>query len=397
MLVFILGFVFFFESDSNAKPCSTSILLSGSACKDPAILHAVYHQLQHDKMIHLFSPGRSKTALARLRAKQAIAQARELYTQANFTGCISLLSIVEQDLIHHLADQNGKKQTIAFKLLADLNLWLGICQWAGGHGHAARFAFQRAAQIPRPSTPDPALFPPELIQAYRSALTSPEGEISCEIEPSIASLDVWIDGTPPLFEGNNVRLSRGIHYLAVKDNQRLTSAKILPTTPEKKDADSILQSWSYDAQGATCRIGWPISTPHESNMVPCSSLTEGRDAGFVGQFTREIESEQTVVISLHEGHWGLRLYQAKRTGFTRQIVAQRDGKESNTTTVLYNLRLLLDPSSIPPEPIPPSPSSSHWYGKWWVWALTGVTVAAITAGTLLMTTRSDTYKVVFGP
>jgi hypothetical protein len=113
---------------------------------------------------------RTARAVERVRAEEALAAARRLYTASAFDQCSATLIQAEARFRTLLARRSD------FEAMKQINLWLGLCLAVSGDPDAAGVAFARARRLPG-AGPNPDLFPPEILD-----LTEPRGEIAeCEL------------------------------------------------------------------------------------------------------------------------------------------------------------------------------------------------------------------------
>jgi hypothetical protein len=142
-------------------PASTVVLMSGPGCPDAALALEIRRALGP---LSLGDTAVVSGALARVRARRALARARRLYTSTAFSECAALLSGVRGDLRARAPRDRA--------LLARTNLWLGACQWADLRLTEATESFGRVSRLGG-IPPDVSLFPPELVQAYHRASSAP--------------------------------------------------------------------------------------------------------------------------------------------------------------------------------------------------------------------------------
>lgn len=361
--------------------------MSGGSCPDEAIASQLEQRLGDQMVPH----ARAAAAVARARATRALAEARQLYTQTNFAGCVSLLSISELELGRWLADPNPSLQHRSHRLLAQVMLWLGICQWAGGEPQTAGASFLRSAQLPSAPTPDPTLLPPELVQAYREAVAAPRQQVSCQLDAPLTADQLQVDGKGPTVSDGNVIVPAGSHYVVIK-----------VACPEPGDSCQAVQrevgpggmrSLRLEAQADRCRIRLPaVRVP---SRIACISASEAAAPAFVAKLTAEGKTDGTLVVDVSRRKVTMRLHRAGATSFHHQLVSNLRGAETPAEVVARSAPLLLG-GQAPVEPPPPPPPGSPWYKKWWVWAIAGTVIAGVTA-TAVLATSSDRVKVVFGP
>ena len=375
-----------------------AVLLAGPSCPDALVTAQIEKGLRRNAK-HKLPDFKVGAALTRARAMRSLVLARRLFTRANFPGCISLLSITEQEMGRNLTDDEPAFLERSHRLLAAVNLWLGICQWAAGDPQTAAASFVRSAQLPSRPAPDPNLLPPALIKAYREAIAAPRPDVMCKVDPPIRVAQLQIDGRRPLSAGSEFRVSVGTHYLALTVRCPSTSpGEECRALQEQRDGQGI-RSFRLEATSLHCHVELPVAIP--STNITCATLSEARDAKFVASLTKEAGAGGTLVVSLTERRIELGLCPVARTtdsspparaAFSRQLVAQLDQQETPSRVVARSLDLLLSR-----EPRPGvKPAMSSWYEKWWIWALLGAGVA-VTTTAAVVATRSDNIKVVFGP
>jgi hypothetical protein len=128
------------------------------------------------------SPAEAKrlgAALARTRVTRALVLARRDYAESAFERCERRLLDVECGLrIRGTGDDA--------ELLKRLEQWLGLCQAAYGAEDAAALSFRRSAKLPGPP-PDPAIFPPPIMELHQRAIAGDQpGDRTCEDASPIA-------------------------------------------------------------------------------------------------------------------------------------------------------------------------------------------------------------------
>jgi len=366
-----------------------ALLMAGPACPEPAVVAQLEAGLGKSATARV-SPARVAAALARVRAARALQQARELYTRTNFAGCVALLSITEQELGRNLADPDAALLSRAHTLLAQINLWLGTCQWAAGDPQTAASPVVRAAQLPANPAPDPKLLPPELIEAHRGALSAPRQDVSCELAPPLRAEDLLVDGRIPDLDGDRFRVAAGTHYLTLQ-------ARCTPGLPacdglRRALGGEGMRSLRLEASPLRCRVAVP--SVRGATAVACASLSEARELAFVRQLTEETRGEGTLAVALSRGRVALRLHRSGGTSFARQVMTQLEAGERAERVVARSLGLLL--GAEPPEP---PKRTEEWYKRWWVWALVGATVIATTTTAVAVSRaeRSHEYHLIVRP
>jgi hypothetical protein len=368
----------------------TAAVLAGK-CPDPAIEAALDRRLLRSGDDRLIPHSRVTAAVARVRAERALAEARELYTRTNFSGCISLLSISELELARSLAEPEPALRQRAHGLLARVMLWLGICQWASGEPQAAATSFVRSAQLPASPQPDPKLLPPELVAAYRSAVAEPRTQVTCTLDAPLSARDVQVDGKgPTVTNGDKITVPTGSHYLVLR-----VGCKGDP----KCEALGGMRALRLEAAPERCRIQVPAV--HAAARLTCVNLTEAGDASFAASVTREARARQTLVIAVSTGGGvNLRLHRGETgAGYAHQLVSTPGKGETIAQVVGRGAPLLLGRAPGPVEPPPPPPNGTdddRWYRKWWIWAIAGGAAAIIITSAAVAATRDDRVRVIFG-
>ena len=371
-------------------PGAVGLLMAGPTCPDPAVTAQLETGLARRAQPWL-PHARVAAALARTRAERALGQARDLFRRTDFDGCIALLSITEQELGRNLADPATTLQRRAHLLLAQINLWLGVCQWAAGDPQTAAGSFVRSAALPASPAPDPRLLPPALVEAHRSAVSAPRQEVSCELTPPIRPEHILVDGQPPSLDGGQFRVAAGTHYLTLEASCR----------PEEPGCRLLLEhlgghgrSLRLEASALRCKVQVP-SRLAAASPITCASAGELAEAGFVGDLTRESGAAGTVTVAQIGRRLTLQLQRRGSSGFVRQIATEIGGREAPAELVGRSLGLLL---GVDAEPV--RHRTEAWYQHWWIWAIVGATVVAATTSTAVAISRSQRqheYRVVFGP
>jgi hypothetical protein len=376
------------ESAAKSPAGPLALVMAGATCPDSALAEQLELGLRK-RGGEAISHSRVSAALARVRATRALEQARRLYTRTDFAGCIALTSITEQELGRSLADVDARQQQRAHALLAEVNLWLGICQWAAGDPQTAATAFVRSAQLPSRPVPDPKLLPPELVEAHRAAVTATRAEMVCEVEAPLRGENLLVDGREPVTEGQSFRVLTGTHYLTLRASCAAPSTEC--ERLQRRIGPDGIRSLRLEAGPLRCRVQLP-STPVPARIT-CAALSEARDPRFVADLTREAGTGATLVGSFGASRIAVRIHRRGASGFARQLVSDLES-ESAATVLGRSLDLVLDVDARPVErPGPRKP----WYERWWVWAIVGGVVAAgaATAAGVASSSGSKDYRVVF--
>lgn len=347
------------------------LLQAGGQCRGGGDEAAAAARSQKLKLI---PRAQGAAALARVRAARALARARGLYTRANFAGCVALLSITEQELGLRLADPRSTRQQQAHRLLARVNLWLGVCQWAAGDPQTAATSFLRSSQLPGSPAPDPRLLPPAVVRAYRGAVVAPRQQVACKVEAPLTPSAVQVNGRGPLVQADSILVPAGTHYLVLAPAEGKRSLRL-------------------QASALGCRVQVPSTT---ASPRACVSKAESADAALVAGVTEEAGAAGSLVISLDGDRLALRLQRgAGKAVFERQLMVRLEAGETLTRDRLArSIGLLLGGATRATAPRPTT--RGVWYTRWWVWAIVGAAVA-VTATTAIVASRSDRVKVVFGP
>lgn len=376
-------------SRAEAPRGPAAIVMAGPSCPDAALAGAVEAELRKGGVAAL-PHARVAVALARTRAARALDAARRLYTRTDFAGCIALLSITEQELGRSLADEDAALQR-AHALLAQVNLWLGVCQWAAGDPQTAATAFVRSAQLPTRPAPDPRLLPPELVEAHRIAVSAPRPETSCEVEPPLRGEQLLVDGREPVVEGQRFRTSAGTHYLTIR--VRCSDGAGDCTALQRRIGAEGMRSLRLEAGTLRCRVQVP-SIPAPSR-VTCAASSEASAPALVAALTRESGAGFALIAAVDDGKIALRLLRAGGEGFSRQLVSELEG-EAPRAALERNLPLVL--GARPAAPVR-RPERKAWYERWWVWTVAGAVMAGTATAISVAATRSGTkeYRIVFRP
>jgi hypothetical protein len=375
------------------------LLMAGPTCPDAAVTAQLEGGLSRRSRPQL-PHAQVAAALARARGERALTQARNLFRRTDFDGCIALLSITEQELGRNLADPDEALLRRAHQLLAQVNLWLGICQWAAGDPQTAAGSFVRAAQLPANPAPDPRLLPPELVEAHRAALSAPRQDVSCQIAAPLRPEHLLVDGRAPDLDGAAFRVAAGTHYVTLQPTCRGGDASFGAPRLPSSDCPSIAQqlggsgrSLRLVASTMGCRVQVPSRLA--ASRITCASPSEVAEPEFVAALTVESRGEGTLTVSQAAQRLTLQLHRRGSTGFARQIVTELEAKEPAAQQVARGLGLLL---GLEVETAPRRRGEA-WYQRWWVWALVGSAVlAATTTGIAISRSHgSKSYRVVFQP
>ena len=358
-----------------------ALIRAGDGCPG-AGLAAAARNAARAQQLALMPGWRVATATARVRAARALTRARKLYTRANFAGCVSLLSITEQELGLQLADSQGGALLRAHQLLARVNLWLGICQWAAGDPQTAASSFVRSSQLPGSPVPDPRLLPPAVVRAYRASVVAPRQQVSCQLVPPLTPAQVQVNGKGPVVLKGRVLVPVGTHYLVLT----------LPPAQQTADRRDRL-SLRLQASAPGCKVQLPpVAT--RGAAISCVNPKEASDPLFVAAVTGEAAAAGSLVVSQQNGRLAMRLLRQGRVEFERQLMVKVGPQKRPAEVIAHSMRLLL--AGDPRPRTVTTTRENGWYTKWWIWALVG-TAVVVTTTTAIVASKNDRVKVVFGP
>jgi hypothetical protein len=352
-----------------------AVLFSGQDCPDETVAEPLVAALEQ-RGRRPVGAARVAAAVARERARRALIEARRLYTRADFSGCIALLSIIEQELGRHLGNPGGEGNQDAHRLLARVNFWLGTCQWAAGDPQTAASSFVRAAQLPGTPHADRRLLPPGLIEAHREAISAPREEVSCDLDPSVRADDLLVNGKGPTVKGQTLRVPVGTHYLLLQARCR---------GPGRCPPGRSLR---LEARPLGCKVPMPGGRSHGLPLA-CVSPAEASDADFAGAVAGEVGVAEALVTAVSDRNIGLRLAAVGRADYVRQLVNSRTSAQDPSRVVTRAVGLVMDERHTSPGP------REVWYRKWWIWALVGTAATAAVVTGVALAAREDHVTVVF--
>lgn len=372
----------------------TLVLLAGDECGDPRIEQQLA-DVARSRGSEVLTSAQAAAVVARVRAARALERARELYLRTRFSGCVSLLSITEQELGRHLGETDAARMQRAHRLLAQVNLWLGVCQWSAGDPQPAAASFVRSAQLPSSPLPDPQLLPPRVLDAYRKAVAAPRQQVSCRLMAPLSTETLLVDGKGPTVMEKTVRVAAGTHYLVLgtcDDDSaacRRVSAELGGSSP---------RSLRLDARPLGCTVQLPAGS---SPSRACINAKEAADPDFVRGLVQRSGAKLALVASVSSRDFQLRLLRRGSDGFVRQLhgAFESDGG-SRSTTLRRSAGLLLTASrGVEPAGLRSRRRTDRaWYERWWVWAVVGAVVVGATAtGVAVGAANGGRVKVVFGP
>ena len=393
-----------------ADPPPLAVLMAGPRCPDADTARVLAEGIRRhhkkkllrsrvsrepalSRLARGFSSSQVASGLARARAAEALQRAKQLYTRTAFSGCVSLMSITEKMMAPHLGDLTPQVERRAFETMAQINLWLGICQWASGETRGAAAAFLRSAHLPASPRPDPEIFPPELIRAYEKAVATPQQEVSCQVDPRLSEKNMLIDGQPQLVVKGVMRLAAGVHYLTI--HGRCAGGDPACETIKGQLGEAGVFSAHLDAASDGCQASLPRVAP--ASPLVCANVKEAEDPAFVASLTHALSAGGTLVTLLDQNKVSLRLQLGSQPAFTRQTVTRLEGHQSPAEIVTQSMDLLLQDSAPDGRPVVVQPIRQDWYRKWWVWAIVGGVITATTITTVAATSGSGNVQVVIGP
>ncbi|MCA9672189.1 MAG: hypothetical protein KC503_41625, partial [Myxococcales bacterium] len=302
---------------------------------------------------------------------------------------------IEQELGRNLAarvDQRGHR------LLAVVNFWLGVCQWAAGDPQRATASFVRSAQLPGAPTPDGKLLPPSLVRHYRKAVAAPREQTTCQLDASVRAEDLLVDGKGPTLRGGALDVPAGTHYVVLRGRCPAGATGCVAGA----------RSMRLEARGMGCRVRRP-SAPARSALV-CINGREAADASFVRDVAREGDLAGVVVVSRAADKIALRVLERGRSSFRRELVSDilpARGKDA-AAVVRGSLSLLL--GSVQGATVDDGDGDGSgngrragagrdaWYRKWWIWTIVGVAAAATITGIAVgVASGTDRVDIVFSP
>jgi hypothetical protein len=315
------------------------VLVAGRAL---AAEHALWLTVEQDRAA-------GARALAEVRAKRALAAARTDYANSRFSACTARLERAEAALrrqLHRPAD---------LELVKRVNLWIGLCHAVAGAGDRSQTAFLRAVRLPG-AGPDPSLFPPAVMQQYRSAQTTATGR-ACRLRLT-APGEVELDGRR--VEARS-EVAPGEHYAqwaGRSDRVRIND---------------------------DCRL---VLDDGPTATAPQLTRREAGDRGFLAEVGRAAGVKQIPLAHIENRQVTVSVFDVEGGRFVqrRRALAASLGAEQ----------------ACPVEPGRDGGSGSDgpaprpWYKRWWVWTLVGVGVAAAVTIPLVLTQgRDTTYEVGF--
>ena len=284
-------------------------------------------------------------ALVQGRTERELALARTDYADSRFDACNRRLTRLEERVRWQIRGARS------LPLVKQINLWLGLCRGVADERGAARAAFARAVRLPGPG-PDPSLFPPAVMELYRSA-HAPEG--GCRLRLPHGAAEVELDGRPVRAGAEVVP---GEHYVVWDER----------SDRRKVDGDCRLD------------LGAPPSPP-----ALRLDEEEAVSPGFLQALGRGAHQERVVIA--HRGGSQVTLSVFDVAG--RRFISK--------DAPLVGLR---PPATPAPETRPvegdDGAGAPPWYRRWWVWALVGgVVVTAVVVPVALTQSGETRYEVGF--
>ena len=300
-------------------------------------------------------------AVARVRATRALKRARKLYTATDFAGCVSMLSITEHELAQHLAGAGGPSAG-AHRLLARVNTWLGVCQWAAEQRQAAAASFVRAARLSGAKRLSRTMFPPKLRRFYWRSLRRPREQAACLVAEEIATARLFRDGEPVIPNAGPLLFDRGGSYVSLHRGCRRGQGVCRPAV-----------SWRLNVGDEPCRLRPPQA---DAGKVACISPDEAKDASFVAQVGRAVRAPSVIVVEQQEGQVAATVSFSNEAHFRRRATYPVGGSVDARQAVGAALEQVMKawPTLAAREPVKRS-ATARWYRKWWVWGIVGATVA----------------------
>ncbi len=258
--------------------------------------------------------------------------------------------------------------------LADIFLREGILKLRAGEAHAAEILFSRSLALRPGFTPDPALFPPQVLSAWRKAAGRPlpEAELLVQSLPSGASIEV--DGA-----------LKGRTPLRVRPG-RTGPVRIRLSHKGYRDAEGVGQWLPGDAE----TLDFTLSGDREARLGELLSDGGGRRARGAGplidEFAAAASVERVAVVTLEKdaagGGYLARAYSRVAPGGDPAYLGETrlPPGDGASHAVAEWLAARLVAHGWPPES--KDLEAKPWYKKWWVWGMVvaGAGIAAALAG-----------------
>jgi hypothetical protein len=362
----------------HADQNSVVLLASGDACGEPALATRMGEALaRHGRRPLPACVARS--AAARARSTRALQHARELYVSTDFRGCASLLAIAERELSANLSGVTRSVTAQAHQLLAQVNLWLGVCYSLAGEQRRAAAAFQRCARLPSSPVPDSGELPPAVVKAYRKAVARSGPPHVCGDEVSGAGrTSLLVDGRVVRGVGP-LKLREGGHYLAWGGcvggapgcRDRLPDGRAC--------AGSV--RISVDERG--CRV---TSGPRPTAAIFCLSAEEARDQAFAAEVLQQADAPLGVVAQSRAQHFTLNVSRRGSESFWRSVSGSAEQGQSIAQLLgraLAGALALGDTTT----PMHTAHAATPFYRTWWFWGLVGGAVGSALTLTVVTVAR----------
>lgn len=248
--------------------------------------------------------------------------------------------------------------------LAEIFLREGILKLRAGDVSAAEGLFSRSRALRPGFTPDPALFPPQVLATWQNAARRPlpEAELLVQSLPSGASIEV--DGA---FKGKTPsRVRPG----------KMGPVRIRVSHKGYKDAEAIGQWLPGDAE----TLDFPLSGDRVARLgelLSDASGKRGKGAGpLIDEFAAAAGVERVAVVTLEKDGSGegylARAYSRGIPGGDPVFLGGQPllpGDGDSETAAGWVAGKLIE-NGWPPER--KDPEAKPWYKKWWVWGIVAV-------------------------
>jgi hypothetical protein len=258
--------------------------------------------------------------------------------------------------------------------LAEIFLRAGIIKLREGDAPSAETLFSRSRALTPGFSPDPALFPPQVLAAWENARRRPVPEAELLVQSLPSGAGIAVDGEYKGKTPSRVRPGK------------TGPVRIRVSHDGYRDAEVVGQWLPGDAE----TLDFPLSGDRVARLGELLGEGDGKRGKGAGplfaEFAAAAGAERIAVVALEKDRSGegfrARAYARGIPGGDPVFLGEKDfpaGDRASETAGKWVAAKLLE-NGWPPET--KDPETKPWYKSWWVWGIlvSGAVIAAALAG-----------------